>query len=44
MAYNITNPKVSVQWLIQAIYFYKSLRLVDNEVLRNYHFGVASNS
>jgi hypothetical protein len=34
-AYNSTYPKVAVHWLNQALYFYKSLCLVDGEVLRN---------
>ena len=30
---NSTYPKVAVQWLIEALCFYQSLCLVDNEVL-----------
>jgi hypothetical protein len=41
-AYNSTYPKVAVQWLNQALCFYKSLCLVDNEVLRNRHLRVAA--
>jgi hypothetical protein len=33
--YNSTYPKVAVQWLNQALCFYQSLCLVENEVLRN---------
>jgi hypothetical protein len=38
-----TYPKVAVQWLNQALYFYLSLCLVDSEVLRNCHLRVAAN-
>jgi len=42
-AYNITYPKVAVQWLNQALCFYQSLCLVDREVLRNrYHRATAN--
>ena len=41
--YNSTYPKVAVQWLNQALYFYQSLCLVDSEVLRNRHLRVAAN-
>ncbi|WP_373397887.1 hypothetical protein V8V91_25835 [Algoriphagus halophilus] len=37
-----TYPKVAVQWLNQALCFYQSLYLVDNEVLRNRHLRVAA--
>lgn len=39
---NSTCPKVEVQLLNQALFFYQSLRLVDSEVLRNRHLGVAA--
>jgi hypothetical protein len=42
-AYNSTYPKVAVQWLNQALYFYQSLCLVNSEVLRNRHLRVAAN-
>lgn len=35
-------PKVAVRWLNQALCFYQSLCLVDNEVLRNRHLRVAA--
>ncbi len=38
-----TYPKVAVQWLNEALCFYQSLCLVDNEVLRNHHLRVAQN-
>lgn len=41
--HNSTYPKVAVQWLNQALYFYQSLYLVDSEVLRNRHLRVAAN-
>ena len=41
-AYDNTYPKVAVQWLNQALYFYQSLCLVDIEVLRNRHLRVAA--
>jgi len=41
-AYNSTYPKVAVQWLNQAFYFYQSLCLVDSESLRNRHLRVAA--
>jgi hypothetical protein len=41
-AYNSTYPKVAVQWLNQALYFYQSLCLVNSEVLRNRHLRVAA--
>jgi len=41
-AYNSTYPKVAVQWLNQALYFYQSVCLVDSEVLRNRHLRVAA--
>jgi len=41
-AYNSTYPKVAVQWLNQALCFYKSFCLVDSEVLRNRHLRVAA--
>jgi len=34
---------VAVQWLNQALYFYQSLCLVVNKVLRNRHLRVAAN-
>jgi len=40
--YNSTYPKVAVQWLNQALYFYQSSCLVDSEVLRNRHLRVAA--
>lgn len=33
---------MAVRWLIQALYFYQSLCLVDSEVLRNRHLRVAA--
>jgi hypothetical protein len=42
-AYNSTYPKVAVQWLNQALYFYHSLCLVDSEVFRIRHLRVAAN-
>ena len=39
---NSTYPKVAVQWLNQALYFYPSFCLVDSEVLRNRHLRVAA--
>jgi len=39
---NSTYPKVAVQWLNQALSFFQSLCLVDSEVLRNRHLGVAA--
>jgi hypothetical protein len=42
-AYNSTYPKVAVQWLNQALWFYQNLCLVDSEVLRNRHLRVAAN-
>ena len=39
---NSTYPKVAVQWLNQALYFYQSFCLVDSEVLRNRHLRVAA--
>ncbi len=39
---NSTYPKVAVQWLNQALYFYQSLCLVDSEVLQNRHLRVAA--
>jgi hypothetical protein len=41
--HNSTYPKVAVQWLNQALYFYQSFCLVDGEVLRNRHLRVAAN-
>ena len=41
-AANSTYPKVAVQWLNQALYFYQSLCLVDSKVLRNRHLRVAA--
>jgi hypothetical protein len=41
-AYNSTYPKVAVQWLNQALFFYQSFCLVDSEVLRNRHLRVAA--
>ena len=41
--HNSTYPKVAVQWLNQAVYFYQTLCLVDSEVLRNRHLRVAAN-
>lgn len=40
--YNSTYPKVTIQRLNQALYFYQSLCLVDNEALRNRHLRVAT--
>jgi hypothetical protein len=40
--HNSTYPKVAVQWLNQALCFYQSFCLVDNEVLRNRHLRVAA--
>jgi len=40
--HNSTYPKVAVQWLNQALCFYKSLCLFDSEVLRNRHLRVAA--
>jgi hypothetical protein len=42
-SHNSAYPKVAVQWLNQALYFYQSLCLVDSEVLRNRHLRVAAN-
>ena len=39
---NSTYPKVAVQWLNQALCFYQSFCLVDNEVLLNRHLRVAA--
>ena len=39
---NSTYPKVAVQWLNQALCFYKSFCFVDSEVLRNRHLRVAA--
>jgi hypothetical protein len=39
---NSTYPKVAVQWLNQALYFYQRFCLVDSEVLRNRHLRVAA--
>jgi hypothetical protein len=39
--HNSTYPKVAVQWLNQALYFYQIFCLVDSEVLRNRHLRVA---
>jgi hypothetical protein len=39
---NSTYPKVAVQWLNQAFYFYQGLRLTDSESLRNRHLRVAA--
>jgi len=41
-SHNSTYPKVAVQWLNQALYFYQSLYLVDSEALRNRHLRVAA--
>ena len=41
-AHNSTYPKVAIQWLNQALYFYQSFCLVDSEVLRNRHLRVAA--
>lgn len=40
---NSTCPKVAVQWFNQALYFYKSLYLLDSEVLLIRHLRVAAN-
>jgi hypothetical protein len=40
--HNSTYPKVAVQWLNQALYFYQSFCLADSEVLRNRHLRVAA--
>ncbi len=40
--HNSTYPKVAVQWLNQALYFYQSLCYADSEVLRNRHLRVAA--
>jgi catechol 2,3-dioxygenase-like lactoylglutathione lyase family enzyme len=42
-AHNSTYPKVAVQWLNQALFFYQSLCLFDSAVLRNRHLRVAAN-
>jgi hypothetical protein len=42
LAYNSTFPKVAVQWLNHALCMYKSLCLVDSEVLRNRHLRQAA--
>ncbi len=39
---NSTYPKVSVQWLNQALCIYQSFCLVDSEVLRNRLLRVAA--
>lgn len=39
---NSTYPKVAVQWLNQALCFYQSLYLADNEALRNRHIRLAA--
>jgi hypothetical protein len=41
-AANSTYPKVAVQWLNQALYFYQSFCLVESEMLRNRHLRVAA--
>ena len=41
--HNSTYPKVAVQWLNQALWFYQSSCLTDSEVLRNRHLRVAAN-
>ena len=41
--HNSTYPKVAVQRLNQALWFYKSFCLVDSKVLRNNHILVAAN-
>ena len=40
---NSTYPKVAVQWLYQALYYYQALCLVDRELLLNRHLRVAAN-
>ena len=40
--HNSTYPKVAVLWLNQALCFYRSLCLVDSEVLLNRHLRVAA--
>jgi len=40
---NSTYPKVAVQWLNQALYYYQNFCLTESEVLRNRHLRVASN-
>lgn len=39
---NSTYPKVAVQWLNQALYFYQRSCLVDSEVLQNRYLRVAA--
>jgi len=39
--HNSTYKKLAVQWLNEALCFYQSFCLVDNEVLRNRHLRVA---
>src|SRR5690606_24563405 len=39
---NSTYPKVAVQWLNQALYFYQRFCLVDSESFRNRHLRVAA--
>ncbi|MCB9262461.1 MAG: hypothetical protein H6607_08820 [Flavobacteriales bacterium] len=41
-AANSTYPKVAVQGLNQALYFYASLYLTENESLQNHHLRVAA--
>jgi len=41
--HNSTYPKVAVQWLNQALCFYKNLCWADTESLRNRHLRVAAN-
>jgi hypothetical protein len=41
--HNSTYPKVAVHWLNQALCFYQSFCLIDNESLRNRHLQVAAN-
>jgi len=41
--HNSSYPKVAVQCLNQALYFYESMYLVDSEELRNRHLRVAAN-
>ena len=40
---NSTYPKMAVQWLNQALYFYQSLCLVDSKSLLYRHIRVAAN-
>ncbi len=39
---NSSYPKVAVQWINQALWFYQSLCLINDESLRNRHLRVAA--